>query len=87
MQEISPLSAPTTVIIGTRGFPGSHGPFGSEENDGVVAASEVSADEIADEIRVPVVHTLLPSSRLVTAVILRRLAQDRAAESAIGRAD
>lgn len=87
MQQIAPLAAPTTVVIGTRGFPGSSGPFGHEDNDGVVAASEVAAHGIADEVRVPVVHTLLPSSRLVTAVILNRLAQYRAVESAIGRAD
>lgn len=87
MQQIAPLAAPSTVVIGIRGFRGNHGPFGHEDNDGVVAASEVAADRIADEVRVPVVHTLLPSSRLVTVVILNRLAQYRAAESAIGRAD
>lgn len=87
MQEIAPLAALTTVVIGIRGFPGSHGPFGREENDGVVAASEVAINGIADEVRVPVVHTLLPSSRLVTAVILRRLAQDRAANSTARPAD
>ncbi|HJV93931.1 MAG TPA: hypothetical protein VJ572_10640 [Azonexus sp.] len=85
MQEIAPLAAPTTVVIGIRGFPG--GPFGREENDGVVAASEVAAGASADEVRLPVVHTLLPSSRLVTAVILRRLAQDRGADCAGGHAD
>ncbi|MBI2275790.1 MAG: alpha/beta hydrolase [Dechloromonas sp.] len=81
MQEIAALAAPTTVVIGIRGLPGSHGPFGNEENDGVVAASEVAAHGNADEVRVPVVHTLLPSSRLVTAVILYRLAPDRGAPS------
>lgn len=83
MRAIAPLAAPTTVVIGIRGFPGSHGPFGHEENDGVVAVSEVAAHGIADEVRVPVVHTLLPSSHLVTAVILRRLAQDRGTESTV----
>lgn len=86
MQEIAPLSAPTTVVIGTRGFPASHGPFGREENDGVVAASEVSAYGMADEVRVQVVHTLLPSNRLVMAIILNRLAQDRGTDK-LGHAD
>lgn len=87
MQQIAPLAAPTTVVIGIRGFPGSHGPFGREENDGVVAASEVAANGVADEVRLPVVHTLLPASRLVTAVILNRLAQGCSADSTTGHAD
>ncbi|HXE38178.1 MAG TPA: hypothetical protein VN639_06850 [Azonexus sp.] len=87
MQAIAPLTAPTTVVIGIRGFPGSHGPFGREENDGVVAASEVAANGMADKVRVPVVHTLLPASRLVTAVILRRIAEERGAGSTAKPAD
>jgi hypothetical protein len=42
---------------------------------------------MGDEVRVPVVHTLLPSSRQVTAIILGRLAQDRSADNAVGRAE
>lgn len=74
MLGIPRLSAPTTVVIGTLGISAKHGPFGREENDGVVSASEVAADWTSDEVRVPVVHTLLPSSRLVSKIILQRLA-------------
>lgn len=66
---------PTTGIAGVRGL-GSHGPFGKEPNDGVVSVSEVSATWLKDQVLVPVVHTLLPSSRRVGAVILQRLRAD-----------
>jgi hypothetical protein len=74
MREIASISAPTTVIIGTRGISAKHGLFAGEENDGVVAASEVAATWVGDQVRVPVIHTLLPSSLRVAAVILQRLA-------------
>ena len=77
MAGIAPLSVPTTAIIGICGLSLKRGPFGGEANDGVVAESEVGARWIADIVRVPVIHTLLPSSRLVAAVILQRLAQYR----------
>lgn len=75
MRRIPPLAVPTTAILGTRGLNLRHGPFGSAANDGVVAVSEATADWIRDEIHLPVVHTLLPSSRLVSAGILHRLRQ------------
>jgi hypothetical protein len=75
MQGVPRLSVPTTVVIGTRGISAKHGPFGGEENDGVVSASEVAANWASDEVRVPVVHTFLPSSQLVSGIILQRLSQ------------
>ena len=77
MNGIGPLSVPTTVVIGTRGLPLKRGPFGDEANDGVVAESEVAATWITDAVRLPVIHTLLPSSRLVATVILQRLVRQR----------
>lgn len=74
MQAISPLAAPCTGIFGVRGLPLKQSPFRNEANDGVVAVSEIAADWISDQVRVPVVHTLLPSSRLVARIILERLA-------------
>ncbi len=50
--------------------------FDLEPNDGVVAVGEVSAGWIANEIRVPVVHTLLPSSKHVAELILERILKD-----------
>lgn len=70
-----PASPVTTVaIIGTRGLRGRLSPFGEEANDGVVAVSEASADWLDEVLYVPVVHTLLPSSRWVAALILARIA-------------
>ena len=75
MQAISPLSAPSTGIFGVRGLALKQGPFRGEANDGVVAVSEIAADWIGDQVRIPVIHTLLPSSRLVASIILDRLAR------------
>ena len=73
MAAIGPLASPSISIVGTRGIFGPWGPFQGEPNDGIVAISEVAADWITEAIRVPVIHTLLPSSRLVSAIILERL--------------
>lgn len=75
MQQIGPLSVPTTVVIGIRGLRLAGGPFAGEANDGLLAASEASAAWITDEVRVPVIHTLLPASRQVSTLMLQRLAE------------
>jgi len=67
---------PTTAIIGTRGLPWKPDPFLGEPNDGVVAVSEVCAGWLADQVRIPAVHTLIPASRAVADIILRRLSPD-----------
>ncbi|MES2531237.1 MAG: alpha/beta hydrolase [Pseudomonadota bacterium] len=73
MASIGPASVPVTSVIGMRGLSGRRGPFGGEPNDGVVALSEVEADWIGDQVRLPLVHTLLPASARVAGVILDRL--------------
>jgi len=73
MATIGALAEPTTSIVGTRSLPLLRRWFGGEANDGVVAASEVGAPWITDEVRVPLSHTWLPSSRQVSELILRRL--------------
>lgn len=70
MSTIAPLDVPTTGIAGVRGFLGSHGHFGHEVNDGFVSVSEVSAVWLTDQVQVEVVHTLLPSSPIVSDVII-----------------
>ena len=72
MAAIGAPRVPTTGVAGIRGV-GASGPFGQEPNDCVVSVSEVSAGWLQDQILVPVVHTLLPSSRRVAAVILQTL--------------
>ena len=74
--------ARTTSIVGTKGVTGKHSPFGTEANDGVVALSEARASWLTDEVQVPIIHTLLPSSTRVADIILQKLEEDaRAAQS------
>lgn len=71
MAAISGLSVPSTSIVGIKGVNGKYSPFLDEPNDGVVAVSEVRADWIGEEIRVPVIHTFLPSSAFVSDIFLK----------------
>lgn len=73
MSEIGSVSVPTTSIVGVRGLSSKNGLFNGELNDGVVTVSEVSAEWITDQTRLPIVHTLLPSSKHVAAIILRKI--------------
>ncbi len=77
MAAVGIPDVPTTAIVGTRGILNPRGPFGTETNDGIVSLSEVSAGWLEDRVFVPVVHTLLPSSSRVAAVILQRLRRGR----------
>jgi len=70
-------AVPTTVIAGARGWRGRWSPFGAEENDGVVAVSEVAMDGL-HLVRVPAVHTLLMNSRQVFDLIVGQLKHNAA---------
>ncbi len=74
MAAIGPPAVRTTSIAGTKGIAHARGPFAGEANDGVVTLAEVSAPWLTDQVRVPVIHSLLPASRRVGAIILERLA-------------
>ena len=63
----------TTSSIGVKGLYDPLTPFADDINDGIVTAAETSAYWIHHEIRVPVVHTLLPSSKHVSNGILASL--------------
>ncbi|MDO9192908.1 MAG: hypothetical protein Q7U12_08420 [Undibacterium sp.] len=73
MARVAALTIPTTSIVGIKGINGKYSPFFDELNDGVVAVSELAADWIGKEIRVPVMHTFLPASRLVADLVLKNL--------------
>lgn len=75
MKRIGAISSPTTGIAGVRGISGWYSPFGSEANDGVVSVSEVVAPWLSNQLEVPVIHTLLPSSSIVANIILREVVQ------------
>jgi pimeloyl-ACP methyl ester carboxylesterase len=76
MAAIAGLSEPNTSIVGIKGINGKYSPFLDELNDGIVAVSEASAEWIDQEIRVPVIHTFLPSSSLVSDVLLKVMKQN-----------
>lgn len=71
---IGPVEVPTTGLVGISGPRRAAGPFGHEPNDGIVAESEVRAAWVGDVVRVPVLHTFLPSSGRVAEILLDRLA-------------
>jgi pimeloyl-ACP methyl ester carboxylesterase len=73
MAKIASLSVPNTSIVGIKGINGNYSPFLEEPNDGIVAVSEVSAQWIEEEIRVPVMHTFLPSDAVVSNALIRVL--------------
>ena len=78
MRGVPPVVAPTTGVFGNRGMPVTSLAFRGEPNDGVVSVSEASAPWITDQVIVHVVHTFLPTSERVAAIILERTC-DRAA--------
>lgn len=73
MNAIGALSVPATGIAGVRGLSNRGSPFGEEPNDGIVSVGEVSASWLSKQIQLPVIHTLLPASRLVAEAILHEL--------------
>ncbi len=73
MNEVGALNEPATSIVGIRGIAATRSFFGEEPNDGVVAVSEASAEWITDRFQVPIIHTLLPSSRDVAKFILEKV--------------
>lgn len=73
MDAIGTTEVPTFAVIGVNGLRATRRHFGTETNDGVVALSELQAPWITETCPVPVVHTFLPSSRLVAELLLERL--------------
>lgn len=63
----------TTGIAGIKGLSGKLSPFRTEFNDGIVSLSEVSADWLTDQVKLPIIHSLLPSSKQVAQIIIQRI--------------
>ncbi len=74
MAQIGAGSVPVTSVLGVTGWKGRLNPFNSEMNDGIVSVSEAGAAWITEEIRIPTIHTYLPSNRRVSEIILKRIA-------------
>jgi hypothetical protein len=78
MAQIEPCPIHVTSILGVAGWKGRLSPFRDEMNDGIVAVSEASAEWIAEEIHLPLIHTYMPSNRHVARIILERIASAEA---------
>jgi len=74
MAQIGAGSIPVTSVLGVTGWKGRLNPFDGEMNDGIVSVSETSAAWITEEIRIPSIHTYLPSNKQVSEIILKRIA-------------
>jgi pimeloyl-ACP methyl ester carboxylesterase len=74
MTAVPAVSIATTSIVGVSGPTGRFSPFKHSANDGVVSVSEVSADWLQDQVFVPILHTVMPSSRHIATMILQKLA-------------
>ncbi|WP_397568368.1 esterase/lipase family protein [Schlesneria sp. T3-172] len=77
MEHVAASQVPTTSIIGTKSLGPLKKLFGDEENDCVVSYSEVCADWITEEIRLPVSHTFMPSNSLVVKTVIECLKADQ----------
>lgn len=73
MQGIGIPHVQTTGIVGIKGLPGWLGPFREEQNDGIVSPSEVSAGWLTEQVTLPLIHSVLPSSKSVARIILQRV--------------
>lgn len=74
MALIGPLTAPTTAVVGIRGWSGPWSPFGGEANDSNLAFSEVTAPWLTDVAEVTTLHTFMPLSGSVARIVVQKLA-------------
>ena len=77
MDAVPSPNIPTTVIAGTKGWRAQASPFAGEENDGVVAVSEVELGQVP-MVQLNEWHTFLMNSRQLFQLISRQLPQDTA---------
>ena len=74
MAQVGAGSVPVTSILGVTGWKGWLNPFDGEMNDGIVSVSEASAAWVTEEIRIPSIHTYMPSNKQVSEIILKKIA-------------
>jgi hypothetical protein len=70
MDSLPVPGVPTVVYAGTGGPRGRYSPFGSEPNDGVLMVRETMLPGVPVQT-VPLIHTFIMNSRVVTRDILR----------------
>lgn len=65
MESIPPLSVPAKIYAGTAGPRGRYSPFKQELNDSVLTVKETMLPDVPHEA-LPVLHTFIMNSRLIT---------------------
>ena len=65
MESIPPTGVPTKIYAGTAGPRGRYSPFGEELNDSVLTVKEMHLPNVPMQT-VPVLHTFIMNSRVVT---------------------
>lgn len=70
MESIPPLDVPTKIYAGTAGPRGRYSPFGDEPNDSVLAVRETILPDVPHQT-VPVLHTFIMNSKIITQDIVR----------------
>ena len=67
-------TVPYTIIAGTAGYRGRVGPFGTEQNDGLVAVTETLVADADQPFLLPVAHTFMMNNSDVRAAVRRAFA-------------
>jgi hypothetical protein len=65
MESLPPTSVPTKIYAGTAGPRGRYSPFGDEVNDSVLTIKEMMLPNVPMQT-VPVLHTFIMNSKIVT---------------------
>ena len=70
MESLPPTGVPTKIYAGTGGPRGRYSPFGEAANDGVLTVKETALPDVPIQT-LPVLHTFIMNSRVVTQDILK----------------
>jgi hypothetical protein len=74
------VDVPCTIVAGTRGINGRWSPFGSEENDGIVAVSETEMAGADEWISLPLRHPFIMNDTRVRRLVEERCLKERKRE-------
>jgi len=70
MNAIGAVGIPTTCIGGTKSIFITKPFFSGQINDGFVSLTEISADWFTEDIQLPLIHSVLPSSRRIARLVV-----------------
>jgi hypothetical protein len=82
MASIPPATVPMKIYAGTAGPRGRYSPFGNELNDGLLTVKETMLPDIPIQT-LPVLHTFIMNSKVVTRDILQITSSSSSANGAL----